>query len=281
MKDTGSAPESPATDATVTAFERRFGHPPGLFVLFFTGMWERFAYYGVRGLLKLYMVNYLFVTLRQTLQGGSYAELGDPGAVVGWRFIHDLLPAADPEVLHGDPRERHLHAKPLCSGRRPLLLTVNPLCILLFAPLLDLVWRRQAKKGTAPSSLAKVAVSWRLVTTAFVVMVVAAKLTGAGGISAFWPIFSTMLLTLGELMFVPIGLSLLTKIAPVRGVSTMMAVWMLFTLFGTVVSGYLGVACAQWTSEDIFVMLTALGIGGSAVMWACKKPLSGVIGDEG
>lgn len=162
-----------------------------------------------------------------------------------------------------------------------LLLTVNPLCILLFAPLLDLIWRRQAKKGTAPSSLTKLAVSWRLVTSAFVVMVVAAKVTGAGRVSAFWPLSSTVLLTPGDLTFVPIALSLLTKIAPVRLVSTTMAVWMLLTLFGNVVSGYLGVVCAQWTSDQLFVLLTVLGIGGSAAMWACKKPLSRALGDEG
>src|SRR5262249_19015153 len=33
------------------------GHPIGLYILFFTEMWERFSYYGMRGLLMLYMVN--------------------------------------------------------------------------------------------------------------------------------------------------------------------------------------------------------------------------------
>ena len=37
------------------------GHPAGLFVLFFTEMWERFSYYGMRSLLVLYMVDHLFV----------------------------------------------------------------------------------------------------------------------------------------------------------------------------------------------------------------------------
>ena len=34
------------------------GHPLGLYILFFTEMWERFSYYGMRALLMLYMVNY-------------------------------------------------------------------------------------------------------------------------------------------------------------------------------------------------------------------------------
>ena len=36
--------------------EEIFGHPRGLAVLFFTEMWERFSYYGMRGLLVLYLV---------------------------------------------------------------------------------------------------------------------------------------------------------------------------------------------------------------------------------
>ena len=38
-----------------------FGHPIGLYVLFFTEMWERFSYYGMRALLVLYMVRHLFM----------------------------------------------------------------------------------------------------------------------------------------------------------------------------------------------------------------------------
>ncbi len=39
----------------ITGFEKRVGHPPGLFMLFFAEMWERFSYYGMRALLVFYM----------------------------------------------------------------------------------------------------------------------------------------------------------------------------------------------------------------------------------
>lgn len=38
-----------------------FGHPRGLFVLFFTEMWERFSYYGMRALLVYYMIKHLTI----------------------------------------------------------------------------------------------------------------------------------------------------------------------------------------------------------------------------
>jgi POT family proton-dependent oligopeptide transporter len=51
-----------ASEAAQTPQQRTlFGHPRGLYVLFFTEMWERFSYYGMRSLLVLYMVNYLFI----------------------------------------------------------------------------------------------------------------------------------------------------------------------------------------------------------------------------
>ena len=64
-----------------------FGHPIGLYILFFTEMWERFSYYGMRGLLKLYMVNYLFVASRGAAGRPGCTCLGDPHAVLGWDFF--------------------------------------------------------------------------------------------------------------------------------------------------------------------------------------------------
>lgn len=57
-----------ATTATHIKRKELFGHPVGLFILFFTEMWERFSYYGMRGILTLYIV--------------ASATAADPG--LGW-----------------------------------------------------------------------------------------------------------------------------------------------------------------------------------------------------
>jgi Dipeptide/tripeptide permease len=41
--------------STIQQRKEILGHPVGLFILFFTEMWERFSYYGMRGILVLYM----------------------------------------------------------------------------------------------------------------------------------------------------------------------------------------------------------------------------------
>ena len=55
-----------------------FGHPRGLAFLFATEMWERFSYYGMRALLVLYMVRYLFASPRE-------------GAVIGLASFQSAL----------------------------------------------------------------------------------------------------------------------------------------------------------------------------------------------
>src|SRR3954447_24706929 len=81
----GGAEKVPATlkNFSKTHLDQKtiLGHPAGLFVLFFTEMWERFSYYGMRALLVLYMTDYLikgaqtgtmnvfgFATLQRTIE---------------------------------------------------------------------------------------------------------------------------------------------------------------------------------------------------------------------
>lgn len=61
--------------ATESKSNEIFGHPKGLYVLFFTEMWERFSYYGMRSLLVLYMVKYLLIDPAKTEQVIGYATL--------------------------------------------------------------------------------------------------------------------------------------------------------------------------------------------------------------
>ncbi|MEM7493669.1 MAG: peptide MFS transporter [Pseudomonadota bacterium] len=61
-----------------------FGHPKGLAVLFFTEMWERFSYYGMRGLLILYLTqHFLFSDEKSSVMYGAYTALVYVMTIVG------------------------------------------------------------------------------------------------------------------------------------------------------------------------------------------------------
>jgi POT family proton-dependent oligopeptide transporter len=72
---------TPSTGSTDTSF---FGHPKGLAILFMTEMWERFSYYGMRGLLVIYLTqHFLFSDERSTLIYGAYTALVYVMTIIG------------------------------------------------------------------------------------------------------------------------------------------------------------------------------------------------------
>jgi len=78
------------TETTIKPYKKElFGHPKGLFILFFTEMWERFSFYGMKALLIFYLTKYhLFSDIDGNLLIGSYAALVYAIPVVGG-FIAD------------------------------------------------------------------------------------------------------------------------------------------------------------------------------------------------
>src|SRR5262245_36067046 len=65
-----------ATEAAKRQDTAFFGHPRGLSTLFFTEMWERFSYYGIRAILILYMT-------AATAQNGLGLDVPTAGAIYG------------------------------------------------------------------------------------------------------------------------------------------------------------------------------------------------------
>lgn len=76
--------------------KRLFGHPQGLFYLFFAELWERFSFYGMRALLTLYMVNVVFEALlaRDFAAAAVYSSYGSlvyASTVIGGRLSDSIL----------------------------------------------------------------------------------------------------------------------------------------------------------------------------------------------
>lgn len=76
--------------------QEMFGHPKGLFYLFFAELWERFSFYGMRALLMLYMVNEIFkaLTERDIAAAAVYASYGSlvyASTVIGGQISDKIL----------------------------------------------------------------------------------------------------------------------------------------------------------------------------------------------
>ena len=106
--------------------------------------------------------------------------------------------------------------------------SVNPLAVITLAPLFTVLWGFLYKFKMEPSSPTKMAWGLALVAIGYVVIAFAVKGLGAGEKVSMWWLFGLYVIhTMGELCLSPIGLSMVSKLAPLRLSSLMMGTWFL------------------------------------------------------
>jgi len=155
----------------------------------------------------------------------------------------------------------------------------NPAMIFIFAPLLSWFWLKQARKGREPSSVSKLATGYYLLGGAYLFMILAAWAVPAGHRgSVLWLVGTTFLVTIGELHLSPIGLSLVTKVAPKKVVSMMMGVWFFSNFFGNYMTGYLGTFYNTMPKERFFLMLGSIGLATGVIFTLIRRPLEKALG---
>jgi POT family proton-dependent oligopeptide transporter len=114
--------------------------------------------------------------------------------------------------------------------------SVNPLLILLFAPVFAVVWSRLGDR--APSTPVKFAIGLLGIGGSFAIMAFAGAAATSGQISPLWLLSVYLVQTLAELFLSPVGLSVTTRLAPTRFASQMMGLWFLATATGNALGGY-------------------------------------------
>lgn len=159
--------------------------------------------------------------------------------------------------------------------------SINPFFIFLLGPVLVSLWTKRARLGKSSTSIGKMALGCTLLGASFIILYfIVAGLRSDQKISFLWLTFCTLIYTLGELYLSPIGLSLVTKVAPARLVSMMMGMWFLSSFFGNYLSGYLGMYYERMSKGSFFFILALLGMGAGAAIFALKSPLKKAIGDN-
>src|SRR5664280_1638141 len=119
--------------------------------------------------------------------------------------------------------------------------SVNPLAILLFAPIFATLWLELKDRGKEPSMPLKMAAGLFLLSVGFMVLVFASKTldNGAVTISPLWLVGAYVFLTFGELCISPIGLSMVSKLSPAKFTCLIMGVWFLTSAFANILAGQL------------------------------------------
>jgi len=122
--------------------------------------------------------------------------------------------------------------------------SVNPVFILLLAPVFATVWTLLGRRGRDPSTPLKFGLGILQLGLGFGVLWYGAMQANDQGLTWMgWVVLGYMLQTMGELCLSPVGLSMVTKLSPARMVGLVMGAWFLATAF----SHYLGARVAALT----------------------------------
>ncbi|MDD4915872.1 MAG: peptide MFS transporter [Methylococcales bacterium] len=157
--------------------------------------------------------------------------------------------------------------------------SLNPVFIFMLAPLLDRLSETLAVRGRDPSCIVKMALGAGLLGASFLVLIFAAgEVHHAERISFLWLVLCTLIYTLGELYLSPIGLSLVTRVAPAGMLGMLMGMWFLSSFFGNYLSGYIGSFYERLPKDQFFSLLAGLGLFTGLAILAFKSPLDRTIG---
>jgi POT family proton-dependent oligopeptide transporter len=133
--------------------------------------------------------------------------------------------------------ERHILGWEMPAG---VLQAVNPILIIVFAPVLAALWLYLGKRERDPSAPAKLGAGLIFMGLGFLVMYVASGYVLSGEkVLPTWLVATYTLHTWGELCLSPVGLSSMSKLAPQRLVGQVMGLWMLSMAVGDNLAGLL------------------------------------------
>jgi POT family proton-dependent oligopeptide transporter len=152
--------------------------------------------------------------------------------------------------------------------------SIQPLAIILLAPVMAWLWRALGRRHREPSTSLKMVAGLALVGAGFLFLVVAGGPADRGVlVSPMFLVSAYLLHTLGELCLSPVGLSYVTKVAPARFGSLMMGVWFLSIAAANYLGGFLASMMHEVPSLTKFFMIPVATSFGAAVVMLALVPV--------
>jgi POT family proton-dependent oligopeptide transporter len=159
---------------------------------------------------------------------------------------------------------------------------INPAWVILLTFPVIALWRWLDKKGLEPSTPTKMVFGMVLTACAFLIWFIAAKI-GEASLSAgaspyaykmspLWLLGAYGVLTAGELMLSPMGLSLVSKVSPIRWRGIMMGGWFVATGFGNKLT-QIGQLWDDWLHSTFWLFCAGCALFMALVLLILLKPL--------
>jgi POT family proton-dependent oligopeptide transporter len=138
----------------------------------------------------------------------------------------------------------------------PYFQSVNSISVIVLAPVFAWMWTRLETRGWAPSTPVRFALGLFLLGSGFIILVIGARLSDGGiRVSPMWLIATYILHTCGELCLSPVGLSMVTKLAPARFASLAMGAWFFSMFISDLLAGLLAGTVEKVEKGQFFHLL--------------------------
>ncbi|WP_300350908.1 peptide MFS transporter [Clostridium sp.] len=159
--------------------------------------------------------------------------------------------------------------------------SINPLFILILAPLFSKLWFKLANSKRGDLSVpTKMAMGMIVLGCGFLLMVIATMSLGgnvenpAVKVSMFWLIGTYFFNTVGELCLSPIGLSMVSSLAPAKYASLLMGVWLASNGVANKLSGFIASFIGEFGALELFAMISGVSIGLGLILLLLSKKIS-------
>lgn len=159
------------------------------------------------------------------------------------------------------------------TRRAVLGVEISPSAFISVPPLFVLLWTALAavvgKRSRSPTRYTKILAGLLATAIGFALMILAIPQRGQRT-SAAWPLACLALLTIGELLVVPLTQSLITRLAPHSHVGLSYALWYAATALGLFLAGQLGARWGSISHAIFFALLSAAPLSAAGLL-ACQR----------
>ncbi len=166
----------------------------------------------------------------------------------------------------------------------PISQSINPGWVIFLTPLVLAFFAFLRGKNKEPSTATKIAFGLFISALSVLVMVAAVQVSGNGAekASVWWLMGTYGVVTIGELLLSPMGLSLVSKLSPVRLTSLMMGGWFLATSIGNKLSGILATMWDGYENKANFFWVNfVLLMIATCIIFAMLKWLNRIMKEKG
>ena len=158
---------------------------------------------------------------------------------------------------------------------------LNSLCCIVMGPVLGMYWAKRARSEKGDFNMfQKTAFGLLLLGAAYGIFAVADVARGESQAGLTWIVAFGIVLSLGEMVFAPLGNAFISKYAPAHLLSTLMSVWVFAIFISAKTYGYLYEFTLQFPFAKTYFIIAAVVTFGGILLAAFSPKLNRLVEDE-